>query len=244
MTALANKKQSSMERWNYKQFTLKSGHKAWENAAIFLELATSKVVVGTAAPGLLFIGTAAETVDATSADKLLNVRLGIELEVEWFANSEGAAEVLATDLGKIVDFADDATVSKTPTGTVAGRVWAVSAADGVAVEKLQAVPTDGKAALDAPDFVATDSVLEGVVNGAVYEIPETAAASTVTLPASPKDGDNCMFVADGTKNGHSVQYRDATGPANLTTALTASKRHLVVCVARAGKWFANAYVSP
>ncbi len=52
------------------------------------------------------------------------------------------------------------------------------------------------------------------------------------------------FVADGTKNGHTVTYRDATGTVALTTALTASKRHLVVATFLNGLWNANAYVGP
>jgi hypothetical protein len=80
--------------------------------------------------------------------------------------------------------------------------------------------------------------------GAIYDIPTTAGASTVTLPANALEGTEVTFVADGTKNGHTVQYRDATGPTNLTTALTLSKRHLVRCAFLNGKWVANAYVAP
>lgn len=94
--------------------------------------------------------------------------------------------------------------------------------------------------------VSNDFILAAgeVMHGATYDVGTTGAASTVTLPATPADGTRIYFVADGTKNGHTVQYRDATGPTNLTTALLASKRHLVVCVGLGGKWFANAYVSP
>ena len=50
------------------------------------------------------------------------------------------------------------------------------------------------------------------------------------------------FSADGVKNAHTVQYRQGATP--LTTALTASKRHLVVALFLDGTWRANAYVSP
>jgi len=66
----------------------------------------------------------------------------------------------------------------------------------------------------------------------------------VTLPASAPDGTFAYFTANGVLNANTVQYVDATGPTNITTALTASKRHLVVVVKRGGSWFANAYVSP
>jgi hypothetical protein len=122
----------------------------------------------------------------------------------------------------------------------------------VAVELLSGVPT-GTASLDGLAGIETALAAFSSNNinlgaspnsGAVYDIPTTAAASTVTLPATATEGTILYFVADGTKNGHTVQYRDATGPVNLTTALTASKRHLVIAVALNGLWNCNAYVSP
>ena len=70
---------------------------------------------------------------------------------------------------------------------------------------------------------------------------EPSAASTIDLPDG-NEGDVIYFSADGVKNGHTVQYRDGTTP--ITTALTAAKRHLVVCLFLDGTWRANAYVSP
>src|SRR5690606_36551469 len=108
MTALANKKQSSHERWGYRRFTLSSGTRSYENGAACLDLATGEVVPAISAMGLIFIGTFAESVDATLAAKNVNVRLGLEKELEWWAN--GSA-IVATDAGKICFFEDDATVS-------------------------------------------------------------------------------------------------------------------------------------
>lgn len=105
-----------------------------------------------------------------------------------------------------------------------------------------ATPLAGVATL--PAYVGNDSAPTVIVPAAVYDVPATGAASTITLPAAPPDGSRAVFLADGTKNAHTVQYRDATGPTNLTTALTASKRHEVLVYALGGKWFANAYVSP
>lgn len=95
-----------------------------------------------------------------------------------------------------------------------------------------------------PAYTANDSAPTSIPTGAIIDVPTTGAASTITLPAAPPDGTWAIFTADGTKNAHTVQYRDATGPTNLTTALTASKRHEVLVSALGGKWFANAYVSP
>jgi hypothetical protein len=80
--------------------------------------------------------------------------------------------------------------------------------------------------------------------GTVYDVPTTAGASTITLPAAAAEGTEISFVADGTKNGHTVQFVDATGTTNLTTALTASKRLLVKCIHLNDKWYANAYIGP
>jgi hypothetical protein len=253
MTALTRQRASSVERWNYKEFTLASGNVAYKGGIACLDLSTGKVEPGHVESDLLVIGSFAENVDATSADKLVNVELGKEIEVRWYANHSGGDAVASTDIGKLCYVQDDQTVTITSTGrSVAGRVWAVSSTDGVAVEKLQAIPSPIATLeslplvdVDPGAFVANDLVIGNNPNsGTVYDVPTTAANSTVTLPATAVEGTKIYFVADGTKNGHTVQYRDATGPTNLTTALTASKRHLVVCVHLDDKWYANAYVSP
>lgn len=93
-------------------------------------------------------------------------------------------------------------------------------------------------------YVANAATPASLVHDTTYDVPTTAAASTIALPAATADGTVVRFLADGTKNGHTVQYLDATGSVALTTALLASKRHLVVASKLGGKWFANAYVSP
>lgn len=252
MTALAQERQGSRERWTYKQFTLASGNKAWKGGIACLDLSTGKVEPGHAETDLLLLGQFAETVDAAGGDKLVNVNLWREIDVIWYANAPGGDAVVATDIGSLCYVFDDQTVTKTATGrSVAGRVWAIDATLGVAIEKLQAVPSttslDGLEGVPAaaPAFAANDCVVaDNPSSGTIFELGATAAASTVTLPATSVDGTIIYFVADGTNNGHTVQYRDATGPTNLTTALTASKRHLVVAVKKGTKWYANAYVSP
>lgn len=137
----------------------------------------------------------------------------------------GGARPLA---GMFVGFTDDGRVK-----VLVGRV------------ALASLARSASAVVALPAYAANDSIPTSIVNGGIYDVPTTGAASTITLPvASAVDGMAATFVADGTKNGHTVQYRDATGPVNLTTALTASKRHLVIVRALGGKWFANAYVSP
>lgn len=252
MTALAQDRMRSTERWKYKQFTLASGNIAYQGGIATLDLSTGKCEPGHAETDLFVIGTFAEYKDASAADALVNVDLGMEMEIEWFDNSAGNP-LAAADVGSLCYVEDDQTVTKSPTGaSVAGRVWGIDSVKGVAVQRLTALPAtnaslDGLAAVDTapPAFAANDLVIPNNPNsGAIFDIPTTAAASTVTLPATAVEGTVIYFVADGTKNGHTVQYRDATGPVNLTTALTASKRHLVVATHLKDKWNANAYVSP
>ncbi len=252
MTALQNGRQRAYERWKYHRFTLASGNKALQGGVAAINQSSGKVVPGDADTDLFVIGSFAETVDATSADQPVNVELPDEIQVEWLENDTGSA-VVAADVGSLCYLLDDQTVTASASGnSIAGRVWAVDAAQGVAVEFLRSTPAappnqDGLKLLDADPgtFASNDLVIGDNPNsGDVYEIPTTGAASTVTLPATAEDGCELTFVADGTHNGHTVQYRDATGPANLTTALTASKRHMVKAVFLNSKWRAIAYVSP
>jgi hypothetical protein len=248
MTALANERQSNQESWQSHLFTLASGNKAWKNALIGIDLGTGKVVPASTRTDLLIIGKAAETVDATSADKLLNVRLAREVWVEWLAND--ATSIVATDLGALCYLKDDQSVTITPTGaSVAGRIWAVDSGRGVAVELLSSADgaSSNPLAVESPiTAFSSNNINLGASprSGSMYEIPATGAASTVTLPATADEGTVLYFLADGVNNGHTVTYRDATGPTSLTTALTASKRHMVIAAFLNSAWRANAYISP
>jgi hypothetical protein len=253
VTALANKRLSYRETWKFRQFTLASGNIAYPNGMATLDLSTGKVEPGHPETDLFVIGHFADhqPVDATSAEKLVNIDLGREIEIDWFGNDSNS--IAATDVGSLCYIKDDQTVTITPTGaSIAGRIWAVDSVKGVAVEFLASLPS-ATASLDSlaaakttlTAFSSNNINLGASPNsGAIYDVPTTAAASTITLPATAGDGTILYFVADGTKNGHTVQYRDATGPANLTTALTASKRHMVIAAYLNGIWNANAYVSP
>lgn len=102
-----------------------------------------------------------------------------------------------------------------------------------------------------PAFVAGASapLAADVVDGAVFTIPSTAANSVVTIPnpAAPNeipDGTQITFVADGALNGHTVTYADADGPATISAAATASKRHSAIATHAGGKWVMNLTVSP
>jgi hypothetical protein len=244
MSVLTAERRVREENWKRKGFTLLSGTKAFQGGAAFLT-AAGKVVPAQNAAAVLYLGLFTETVDATAADKPVQVELTEEVVLFAYVNASGGDAVAATDIGKVCYFLDDQTVQITPTAKVAGRAWKV--ADGlVLVERLPSDPLALRPVGTLPAFAAADCVpaAAAIINGALYDVPATAANSTVTLPAGAPDGTVIQFAADGTKNGHTVQYRDATGPTNLTAALTASKRHLVIATKLGGKWFANADVSP
>lgn len=246
MTALIIERMRSFDRWETRQFPLAVGNKAFKNASVGIDLSTGKVEPAHAESDLFIIGIATETVDATSVEKLLNVDLLRPIILDYWASAGG---ITAANIGSIAYFTDDNTVSLTPNGCVAGRIWDYSATRGVGVEKLdQVLAGTGGSPLPRVDpgaFASNDLVIaSSPQSGTIMDIPTTAAASTVTLPAAAAEGTVLTFVADGTKNGHTVQYRDATGPVNLTAALTASKRHLVRAVYLNTKWYADSGVSP
>jgi hypothetical protein len=247
MSALITKRASPEGRWKQKLFNLAAGKIAFQGGAAFLNIATGYVEPASSSTGCLYLGTFIESVDASAGSLPVNVDLVQEIVFRRYANATAADAVAATDVGNLAYFMDDQTVCITPAGrSVAGRIWDVDAVKGIAIEKVEtSTPALVQPAATTPAaFVANDLVLTSVAQDAVYDVPTTAGVSTVTLPAAAPDGSRVLFAADGTKNGHTVQYRDATGPVALTTALLASKRHLVECVKRGGKWFANAYVSP
>lgn len=242
--ALTNKRTRKPERISALTLRLTNGEVAYQGGVA--ALVAGKVVVG-AAGAMTPIGFFAANADASGGETNCVVNLPSEIEVEWLVN-DTVSPVLAAHVGGLCFVKDDNTVTADGSGnSVAGRVWKVDATKGVAVELLQSrqitvYPT--MPAGDAFAFVA-GAVEVTPESGAVYEVPTTTAASVITLnKGTLPDGSWCEFVADGTANGHTVQYADKTGPVNLTTALTASKRHHVKCVLVGGIWFANAYVSP
>lgn len=242
MSALIQARARRTVTWKYKAFTL-TGAKGWKGGRAALN-SSGKVVPASSVAGLIPIGVFAETVDATSADAPIQVDLEREITVEYFQNATAGDACALTDVGSIAYMFDDQTVAITAAGrSPAGRIWDVDPIRGVGIEKSDAARRLASQPA-AGAFAANDYAPTSIENDAVYAIPATAAASTVTLPAAAPDGTRAWFAADGTANAHTVQYRDATGPTNLTTALTASKRHLVVAQKLGGKWFANAYVSP
>lgn len=230
-------------RWVRKAFTL-TGVKSIKGGAAALVLGTGKVVNATGAANQLVIGTFDQEVDATAADKLVSVTLPSEKVLYRFVNGTSGDACAATNIGQLCYALDNQTASILPAGkSVLGRIWDVSTA-GVLVELLESVSSPILIGT-APAFAAGDCAVTAALaqNGTIFDVPTTAANSTITLPVTGvPDGTELTFCADGTKNGHTVQYR--FGTTAITTALTASKAHRVVVTKLGSVWMATAYVSP
>ncbi len=78
--------------------------------------------------------------------------------------------------------------------------------------------------------------------GQVFELNTTAANATVSLPTAIKNGTVLYFLADGTKNGHTLTFRDVTTA--ISAATTASKRVAAVAIKAGGAWAITLTVGP
>lgn len=140
MAAATSDRPGIMERWTHHLFVLAAGNKAIAGTAAGIDPTSGRVVpMDDASADLLYIGIFDETIDATGGERKVNVNLGMEIEVRRWANDTGSP-VAADDVGSICNFIDNQTVSMAA-GPVAGRVWDVDAALGVAVQKLPFVYT-------------------------------------------------------------------------------------------------------
>lgn len=236
--------------WHERKFPLNGGSKAFAGGIACLDTSDGVVRPAASATTQIPIGIFQEDVDNTSGadgDLSVNVALFREVKGRWFVNDPGGGAVAAAHVGQDCFLLDDQTVTMTATGaSKAGRVWAVATRDGVSSVFVEPMPFESVLAPTPalPAFAAGDTAPASIVAGGIYDIPTTAAASTVTLPAASPDGTIAYFFADGVKNGHTVQYRDATGPVNLTAALTLSKRHLAIASKLGGKWAVTVTAAP
>jgi len=160
-------------------------------------------------------------------------------------------DTTATDRGKATDAglssAADAEVYEVPGLKYAGTPVASTTSEGDA-QKVVLVEVDMTAKRDrlAPVMLtqaANDFAVPATArDGQMFEIGTTAAASTVSLPASLPDGMVLNFFADGTKNGHTLTFRDVATA--ISAATTASKRVAGTAMKQAGKWAINLTVGP
>lgn len=242
MTALSAEKAINREVWHDRTFTAKSGEYIYKGAIVAIELGGGYVVEATGAADEIVIGLAMKTIDATSAAKSIPVRLFKPIEVTYFANG---SSIVAADLGAVCFASDDNTVTLATTGRPFGRVWAVDSVRGVAVEPFAVAPGIGTVLLEAPTYTYTANdyaVADYPVSGTVFDVATTGANSTISLPANAREGTILYFFADGTKNGHTITYRDVATA--ISAAATASKRHLAQAVFLNSKWAVTLTVGP
>lgn len=242
MTALSAEKTRDTENWVYKEFTL-TGVKAWKGALAFLILsgASAGKLTDNPAANTTQIGVFWRTSDATAADTTVTVRLDREYQnLEWLVNGDAIA---ATDFGKFCYATDDNTAQKAPlAGFPLGKIMAVDSVLGVLVLKTGFADLPPVGTL--PAFAAGDTAPTAIAHLAVYDVPTTAANSTISLPAATAypDGVRAYFAADGTKNGHTLTFRDVATA--ISAATTASKRVFAVAMTMGGKWFVSLTVGP
>lgn len=223
----------------------------------------SRVASGALSPYRIVSGTASDGImsQATGPRSRLTGVIGQ-------LGASGGARVDVAHTGLVdVEYGGDVVFGDALTSDSVGRAVLAGPGDnviGFAFENATAdtigtmliAPKQGQAGLEAAALLDADGNALAFAAGAlaipaaslehdrVYALPATAANSTVTLPAGAPNGLRVQFTADGTANGHTVTYADATGPTSITAALTASKRHLVTAVKNGGKWFATTGVSP
>lgn len=243
MTALSSEKMMSSEAWNSHLFPL-AAVKVYKGSAVFLD---AGYCTNVPSPSAVPLGIASETVDnsgGSAGAKSVNVRLHDEINAVWFANSASSDAIAATNRGQTAHFVDDQTVALLSTGRAkAGIILDVDTVRGVlvAVKYLPVSPRLTSAAAVA--FASNDIAIASPIPGAMYRIPTTGAASTVSLGnTGSMAGDVVYFVADGTANGHTVTYRD--GSTAISAAATASKRHLAQCIYNGSVWACSLVVGP
>lgn len=244
MTALAAQGGERYQTAGSLSMTLATGVTVQEGSLVAIVLGTGKVQAATGASNEFVVGKAMRKAVQAAATPSVEVKFAREIKGYWCVNDTDTA-VAATDIGRTCYVLDDQTVTMAVTGKgIAGRVWAVSASDGVFVEPLPQLGAHRSAGVTLT-YASNDCILTAAqcIDGQVFDVPTTAAASTITLPVTGvPDGTTLTFVADGTKNGHTVQYR--FGTTNISAALTASKIHCARVTKIGSGWGALTTVSP
>ena len=108
----------------------------YQGAAVGLDTATGLVDNMQASTTLIPIGRVVRDKLTGSGAQTLSVKLDKELKAVYYANS-GSQALAASDVGALVFFEDDQTVSKTDQGgslSLAGRMWRFDSAKGILVE--------------------------------------------------------------------------------------------------------------
>jgi hypothetical protein len=235
--------------------TLTSGQKVW-TGGLAAVATTGKLVNGTGGSTTVkVIGTFVHDYDATGGEITALVKLYRPFQGVYLTNYV-TDPVVTADIGKQVYVFDNHQVCHTAgSNAVAGIAWGFNSKGAVLVEMLaqtatQAVLTsalDTSALFDDSDNWAPTA--GSLVSGTTFVIGSAATLDdngTVTLPTSGVPaGTVVKFAANGTQGAYTITYQQ--GSTTLTTALTASVRHLVIAEnvgdATTAIWVVNAYVN-
>lgn len=194
--------------------------------------------------GVALYEDAREPSDFTTKRPVTLVRQGVIYVAVSENVAAGAAATYGNTTGNLDEWGITVDADHIP---VPGARWAQTVASG-GIARLEVDFGAAENALLAPaaTFVYTSNdfaVPASTPSGTVFDVATTGAASTISLPAAAPNGTVLYFAADGTKNGHTVTYRDVTTA--RTTALTASKVHGVAVVCNNNAWaVVGLYVSP
>ena len=132
---LTHDRMARVEKWRFKQFTLKANETAYKGGLAVLKQSDGKAYAGVAGTGYVVLGLFAETKSSTS-DTTVNVDLLEEKTLVWLANPSSSSDgVAATDFGKVCYFNDDNSVTMSSSSkSIAGLVWGVDSNLGALVE--------------------------------------------------------------------------------------------------------------
>jgi len=204
--------------------------------------ASGLAISASAATCVKVIGRALEdtkTAAGVSGAAAAGSRIRVEQGVFIWAN---VGSMTDTSVEKLCYVSDNHSVAATGT-VVAGIVKKIDAA-GVHVLTASGMgSTNSNTVMATFVYTANDfAVPNNPPNGATYDVATTGAASTISLPATAINGTKIYFHADGTKNGHTVTYRDVATA--ISAAATASKRHLAVASFLGTTWTVALVVGP
>ncbi len=192
--------------------------------------------------GVAMYEDAREPSDFTDKRPVTLVRQGVIYVAVSENVTAGAAATYGNTTGNLDEWGVTSDADHVP---VPGARWAQTVSSGGIARLEVDFGLVGQATLTpASTFVytANDFAVTTQPSGTVFDVATTAANSTISLPANAPDGTIYYFRADGTKNGHTITYRDVTTA--ISAATTASKVHLAIAVCLGNAWAITLTVSP
>ena len=192
--------------------------------------------------GVALYEDAREPSDFTTKRPVTLVRQGVIYVAVSENVTAGAAATYGNTTGNLDEWGVTADADHVP---VPGARWAQTVSSGgIARLEVDFGLVELTTLIPAATFVYTsnDFAVTTQPSGTVFDVATTAANSTISLPANAPSGTIYYFRADGTKNGHTITYRDVTTA--ISAATTASKVHLAIAVCLGNAWAITLTVSP